>query len=371
MWFRKPWCDRALAIDPPEIRALKMDLQGYPALRAAVSSAVMKRLKESSQSLPEIFPGEIMASLNHLFSKAPYNDLLPDVRARIVSYLLVEGIPLRFDRDRIIALVSDWFKCELKNSSGYSLTDLQRMDIAYRYFIHRSMKLIHHLPWDNAGNGLSPVLVLSGLADTCITLVFSCAVTAVVHSTSMLLLPVPIITAALGISSFFKAVFEENFTAETLQAIQGAQNILAKKLGGQMSVADLEKDWKERFHSVSEDTRIIKSGLLASSVGDILAILETKELSDREQGKFIRKMLVDIGKVNPLHWREVLDCYKIIKTYAIQQRINEGEIASLMTQIRENVRSWKASGEAAQIVNDFVSAGFGARELPEQSAVAP
>lgn len=358
---KRTWCDRPLQKDPAEIAIFKDDLakaiKGGPWVRRR-NWGVWQQTASTSYS------SDVAKKTREIFQTPPYSKASPELKARLISYLLVEGVQIPAFRNDMVALLSNWLFEELEHEKGYSTTDLDRIKLSFNIFTARRATYFTR----NNGRRLLPFLK-SAIPDLGLTvlgkIIYYAAAEAMIPGITII--PIPFFFAATAIRHWNFKNSGDPLLVPALTAVNRVDAKINQMLGAQLPIGEMGKRWNESLKSViGKNSALIAPELLKALTTDHCASLKsTPEISKEIVARHMSTMVRSLKSINAFYWEEIFESFKIIRATAVAMGFTRSEVQPVLDAMKEVSESWSANGFARESVERLVNQTWLQTALPE------
>jgi hypothetical protein len=352
--FKKPWCDRALSRTPREIQIFREDM------KLARQLSTRKDDGQGFGTLNLDYPQKFIAAIDKVFSTTRYTNLSPEIRARLISYLLLKTVRMTHPRSLIINHMSQWL-IEQLDRYPFGLEDLERLRLSFGIFMNRRATLLdRNNPWLE----LSLTIGADGALSVGAWLIFD-----LFRMLSHGLIGFGPLPACFLVRAIWLAAFHwkgDKLDDGARAAISNVDRKFIDLIGGHLKAKEFLERWNENLAGiVRKNGAEIRPGIVLEN------IREFSELAKRiyvhhpaDTIELFAHMARSLERVNPIDWMIVRDSFIEIRETLRRLGVAESEANHVFGAMRAVAHQWKANAAARKSVDDLLGKP---QELPEQT----
>jgi hypothetical protein len=357
--MRKLWCDKGLSREPLEMKFFRADLKSIEFVR------LFKTDERGEPIIDPDYPSAMLTAIRGFFEQPRYTEMTPELRARLLSYMLVEWTRIPLHRSLFVTEITNWLNEVLDKEPGFSAMDLDRLRLSFAVFTQRRA--------DYATRNYNHPLfkLFECVVGDCIISGGAFFVThALLHIAipGLGFLPIPL---AMGINTLRNLLYKNQgdpLTAGANRAVLALENRFYQSIGSQLSLKELVERWDVGLRSIkAKHASITVPGLLRGISADYGNLIANTKQPDREKSlALLLHMTKSMGSINPVEWREIGESFQIIRSTAINFGFNKSEVQPLFTEMKQIAGTWRANAVARKTVEDLADQPWDQQPLPEQ-----
>jgi hypothetical protein len=359
----KPWCESRFQKDPREIIAFREDLADFHKIKA----------RETKQDgiifwgeINTTYGAEIIKEINTVFAKPRYANIEPEMRARLIAYLLVREIRIPTTRDKTILAVSTWLKEKLSMWTDLSPADVGRIQIAYKIFLGRKPQ------WRDRPHRIGAEIV-SAMADLGMSYgidhLWTAAASTIIPGATFIYFPIFI----LGRRTYLllkRPLTMSDLSDETKREIIAVEQKFFELSNAELDSKEFQKRWNRSLDKVVNKTGSEpKDGVVLGMVNETCLFLESskKEELKSKAVESLAYMAESMKAINPIDWLKVRDVFLRIKASATTLGITEiVDIEKIQRAMKSVLETWTANSVAKKTINDIIDGSWTPQPLPTQ-----
>jgi hypothetical protein len=356
---KKTWCDSGLSREPRELAIFKQDLKPLKGIKTFNVDY------ENNHSRNAEYETQIRAGIDNLFKQPRYQGATPELKARLISYLLVKWIVIPTTRSSLFVQTSSWLNEILDSEPGFSVADLERLRLSYAIFAERRARFTARHNGRNVLPGFWTVMG-DGALTAAANLIFHSALESVVPGLSILPLPVTIAIVTFRNVSYRNK--GDPLDPAANEVLLKTENRFYQLIGSHLPVDSQISRWDVSLKSIEDSAGgLKKAGLLRQLTNDSCEVVaNAKEPNLANAVSLFTHMAESMKSVNPFEWQEIYESFKIIRATAIRIKVAESAAQPVFRAMEEVSQGWTANAAARQAVGDFLKTNYAQQALPSQ-----